>query len=40
MESPYDSDARFRSKSGTSWTGFMVHLTVTCDEDMPHPVVG
>ncbi len=39
VESPYDSDARFRSKSGTSWTGFMVHLTVTCDEDMPHPVV-
>ncbi len=39
MESPYDSDARFRSKSGTSWTGFIVHLTETCDEDMPHLVV-
>ena len=39
VESPYDTDVRFRSKSGTSWTGFMVHLTETCDEDMPHLVV-
>lgn len=33
--SPYDSDARFRSKSGTSWMGSMVHLARTCDEGMP-----
>ncbi len=39
VESPYDSDARFRSKRDTSWTGTMVHLTETCDEDMPHLVV-
>ena len=39
VESPYDSDARFRSKRSTSWTGYMVHLTETCDEDMPHLVV-
>jgi len=39
VESPYDSDARFRSKRGTSWTGYMVHLTETCDENMPRLVV-
>ena len=39
VESPYDSDARFRSKRGTNWTGYMVHLTETCDEDMPRLVV-
>jgi transposase len=31
IESPYDSEARFRTKAGTSWTGYMVHLTETCD---------
>src|SRR3712207_7360021 len=39
VESPYDIDARFRSKSGKSWTGYMVHLTETCDADAPHLVV-
>ncbi len=39
IESPYDVDARFRSKSGTSWTGYMVHLTETCDKDAPHLVL-
>ena len=39
VESPYDPDARFRSKAGRSWTGYMVHLTETCDEEMPRLVV-
>ena len=39
VESPYDAEARFRSKAGTSWTGYMVHLTETCDEDWPRLVV-
>jgi len=39
VESPYDSDARFRSKRDTRWTGYMVHLTETCDEDTPRLVV-
>ena len=39
VESPYDTDARFRAKTGTSWTGYMVHLTETCDEGAPHLVV-
>jgi transposase len=39
IESPYDIDARFRAKSGRSWTGYMVHLTETCDEGAPRLVV-
>ncbi|MGI4797250.1 MAG: IS1182 family transposase, partial [Janthinobacterium lividum] len=39
IESPYDVDARYRSKSGRSWTGYMVHLTETCDDGNPHLVL-
>ena len=35
LESPYDTDARFRTKRDTQWTGYMVHLTETCE---PHTV--
>jgi len=36
VESPYDTEARYRTRFGTSWTGYMVHLTETCDEERPH----
>ena len=36
IESPYDTDARYRTKRDKSWTGYMVHLTETCDEETPH----
>ena len=39
VESPYDTDARYRRKRGTTWMGYMVHLTETCDEDRPRLVV-
>ena len=39
VELPYDAEARFRSKAGASWTGYMVHLTETCDEGLPALVV-
>jgi transposase len=39
VESPYDIDARFRCKAGKSWTGYMVHLTETCDAGAPRLVV-
>jgi transposase len=39
IESPYDSEARFRTKAGTSWTGYMVDLTETCDAGAPRLVV-
>jgi transposase len=35
QESPYDPDARFHTKRETSWTGYTVHLTETCDVDTP-----
>jgi transposase len=39
LESPYDPEARYRRKDATEWTGYMVHLTETCDGDTPHLVV-
>ncbi len=39
VESPYDTEARFRAKAGTNWTGYMVHFTETCDEGAPRLVV-
>src|SRR3954453_21663486 len=39
IESPYDSEARFRTKAGTSWTGYMVPLTETSDAGAPRLVV-
>jgi transposase len=30
-ESPYDLDARYRTKRDTHWLGYMVHYTETCD---------
>ncbi len=36
LQSPYDLDARFGTKRETSWVGYRVHLTETCDEDAPH----
>lgn len=34
--SPYDAEARYSKKRSTEWTGYKVHLTETCDEDLPH----
>src|SRR5918998_5566182 len=39
VESPYDTDARFRAKGGTRWTGYMVHLTESCDPGAPRLVL-
>ena len=42
LASPYDTDARFRTKRDTQWTGYMVHSTETCDPHTAHlltPVV-
>ena len=35
IESPYDFLARNRTKRKTNWTGYVVHLTETKDENMP-----
>jgi transposase len=36
IESPYDADARYRHKRDTSWTGYMVHVSETCEPTAPH----
>lgn len=38
ISSPYDPEARWSKKRDTSWVGYKVHLTETCDEDRPHLV--
>jgi transposase len=35
VESPYDIEARHSNKRGLSWTGYKVHLSETCDQDLP-----
>ena len=36
LNSPYDPQARFSRKRQTTWTGYKVHLTESCDDDLPH----
>jgi len=36
IQSPYDIEARNRTKRTTNWTGYVTHLTETCDPDRPH----
>ena len=35
IDSPYDPEAHYGQKRTTEWTGYKVHLTETCDEDLP-----
>ncbi len=34
--SPYDREARYGSKRHTTWIGYKVHLTETCDKNQIH----
>jgi transposase len=36
IETPYDPQARFRTRSGISWTGYIVHLSESCEDDAVH----
>jgi len=36
ISSPYDVEAHYAKKRSTSWVGYKVHLTESCDEDTPH----
>lgn len=36
IESPYDIEARYRSRYAVDWTGYMVHLSEICDDDHCH----
>src|SRR5262249_9334176 len=39
IASPYDPEARFSNKRAVEWIGYKVHLTETCDEELPHLLV-
>ena len=39
FDSPYDTDAHFGNKRATTWTGYKVHVTETCDDEAPHLIV-
>lgn len=36
IPSPHDTEARYTNKRDIAWVGYKVHLTETCDEDLPH----
>lgn len=36
LESPYDIDARYRTKRDTQWRGYMVHVSETCNPSDPY----
>jgi transposase len=36
IQSPYDPEARYGHKRDTTWTGYKVHLTETCEPTAPH----
>jgi transposase len=39
ISSPHDVEARYGKKSTTTWVGYKVHLTETCENDEPHLIV-
>jgi transposase len=36
LSSPYDGEAHYAKKSTTQWVGYKVHLTETCEDELPH----
>lgn len=36
LDTPYEPEARYGTKRTTSWVGYKVHLTETCDPEDPH----
>ena len=36
IESPYNNEARYRRRGNTTWTGFIVHVRETSDDDTPN----
>jgi transposase len=39
IQSPYDPEARNRTKRSLNWTGYAAHITETCDPDAPNVIV-
>ncbi len=36
IDSPYDPEATYGNKRSTTWTGYKVHLSETCEDDQVH----
>jgi transposase len=36
ISSPYDAEAHYARKHTTQWVGYKVHLTESCEDDLPH----
>lgn len=36
ISSPYDAEAHYARKYTTQWVGYKVHLTESCEDDLPH----
>lgn len=36
IDSPYDPEAHYAKKRETSWVGYKVHLTESCDDELAH----
>ncbi len=36
IESPYDPQAKYSRKDSIRWTGYKVHFSETCDDNLPH----
>ena len=36
LSSPYDPDVRYAHKRSVTWVGYKVHLTETCEDELPH----
>ena len=36
LSSPYDPDAHYAKKRSTQWVGYKIHVTETCEEDLPN----
>jgi transposase len=36
LSSPYDPEAHYARKHTTQWVGYKVHITETCEDDLPH----
>lgn len=39
LDSPYETEARYGNKRTVTWIGYRVHLTETCDKELPHLIV-
>src|SRR3954447_18303052 len=39
ISSPYDTEARYSTKRDSSWVGYKVHFTETCDAGAPYLIV-